>query len=88
MPNTLPAFCGLRCDDCSFREATNCPGCRTAKGQLFWGPCALAQCCLEKGHDHCGQCADFPCEQLRAFSYDAEHGDNGARIRNLESLRA
>ena len=88
MNDNLPiARCGLICNDCSYRESANCPGCVAAKGNVFWGTCSLATCCQDKGFEHCAQCSDFPCEDLKSFSYDAEQGDNGQRIRNLEALR-
>lgn len=79
------AYCGLECDACSFRTKTNCPGCRVAGGKLFWGECALAKCCIAKGHEHCGKCEEFPCEQLKEYSFSKEHGDNGRRIENLRA---
>lgn len=89
MADRLLARCGIDCEACSFRGGqTQCPGCGAAEGKLFWGECALAKCCIGKGHDHCGQCEAFPCETLKEYSYDKEHGDNGERIRNLEALIA
>ena len=80
------AMCGLDCGSCSYREKSNCPGCRVAGGKMFWGECELATCCLAKGLPHCGKCDEFPCERLRAFSFsDSEHGDNGRRIENLRA---
>jgi len=63
----------------------NCPGCLAAKGAMFWGSCEIATCCINKGHAHCGKCDVFPCALLTSFAYDPEQGDNGERIRNLES---
>ena len=80
------AYCGLECDPCSYRAKSNCPGCRAAAGNVFWGECVLAKCCIAKGHEHCGKCKDFPCEQLKAFSFgEGEPGDNGRRIENLRA---
>lgn len=81
------AYCGLDCEACGYREKTNCPGCRTAAGKMFWGECDLAMCCIDKAIEHCGRCDDFPCPQLQAYSYASEHGDNGRRIENLRALR-
>ncbi len=79
------AYCGLRCDECGFREKMNCPGCQAAAGKVFWGQCALAACCIDKGLPNCGKCAQFPCDQLRAFSFSKDNGDNGRRIENLRA---
>jgi hypothetical protein len=84
MSNDIESRCGLYCSKCSHREKTNCPGCVKAKGEMFWGECALAKCCVEKELEHCGRCGSCPCDKLNEFSYDKDQGDNGERIRNLE----
>jgi len=73
--------CGILCSECSYREPNNCPGCVNA-GRIFWGECSVKKCCEAKKLSHCGKCADFPCEVIKEYSYDKEHGDNppGARI--------
>jgi hypothetical protein len=55
---------------------------------MLWGRCELAKCCMGKGLAHCGQCDQFPCDRLQAFSMDAEYGDKGQRIENLRALLA
>ena len=74
--------CGLNCAECGYREKMNCGGCIATMGQPFHGICPVAQCCQEKELVHCGQCGEFPCELLKQYSCDPEHGDNppGARI--------
>ncbi len=84
----LAGRCGTYCGECAFRERGKCPGCVKADGKVFWGECELAKCCLAKALDHCGLCAEFPCATLKRYAYDPKHGDNGARIRNLEQWRA
>lgn len=88
MANPFMARCGIDCETCPDRERSACPGCQATAGKLFWGECALAVCCAAKGHDHCGQCQEFPCATLNEYAYDAEHGDNGERIRNLHAWNA
>lgn len=57
-----------------------CKGC-TEIEKPFWGDsCPVKTCCEEKSHANCGACADFVCENLRAFAYDPQQGDNGLRI--------
>lgn len=80
------ARCGLHCDICTHREALSCPSCLAADGEMFWGTCQLAKCCMENKYDNCSQCDEFPCDDLVAFSHDPEFGDNGERIKNLEAL--
>jgi hypothetical protein len=62
-----------------------CPGCPAAEAKPFWGECGLAKCCIEKGHDHCRQCGEFPCATLHEYAYHPEQGDNGQRILNLRA---
>ena len=81
----LAARCGIYCGECEYREKMNCPGCIQANGKLFWGECQIAICGIGKGLDHCGQCTEFPCDDLKSFAYDKEQGDEGQRIRNLEA---
>lgn len=81
------AYCGTMCDQCTFRQSTNCPTCQKAAGKMFWGQCKLAMCCIDKKLDHCGHCPSFPCDDLKDFSFDKEHGDNGKRIENLRAAK-
>ena len=81
------AYCGLDCGACSWRAKTNCLGCQARGGKTFWGECVLAKCCIEKHFAHCGKCEQFPCEQLKAFAFDKDHGDNGLRIENLKAAK-
>lgn len=76
--------CGLLCSQCSFRESANCPGCLHTE-TLFWGECPIKNCCEGREFDHCGLCSDFCCGPLRDFSYDEEHGDEGARIEQCKN---
>ncbi len=82
MSVSIETRCGLICADCIYRESTGCGGCIVTNGHPFHGECRLAVCCQDRGHLHCGECAEFPCQLLRDFSADAEHGDDlpGARI--------
>jgi len=85
MADQFMAHCGIDCEACTYRESAGCAGCLAAKGKPFWGECALAACCIGKGHDHCGQCQEFPCATLNEYAYDPQNGDNGKRILNLRA---
>ena len=93
--------CGLLCSKCSYMKPWlvagaaccspmhpgKCGGCIKTNGHPFHGECPVAVCCQNKGYNHCGQCAEMPCEQLYAYSFlDKEHGDNppGSRIEILK----
>jgi hypothetical protein len=43
---------------------------------------------FQKNKRFCGECEDFPCEILKEYSFDKEHGDNGARIEYCKVLKA
>ena len=80
---TVQSRCGLLCGDCAYKKSHGCAGCIALDGNLFWGECPVAKCCQDKGHPHCGECADMPCGILHEFSCgDSEHSDKpkGARI--------
>jgi hypothetical protein len=65
MPDVFISRCGSDCTVCDHATKDGCPGCLAAGGRMFWGECKLAVCCTAKGHDHCGQCAGFPCASLK-----------------------
>ena len=79
------AMCGAYCGVCEWKEKTSCPGCQASKAKLFWGECAVAKCCGEKGLRHCGLCEEPPCDVLQQLFDHPEHGDNGERLANLKA---
>lgn len=79
--------CGILCSQCPFRETLGCRGCVNID-KPFWGDsCPIKNCCEEKQYAHCGQCPEFPCEVLRQFACDPEHGDNGLRLEQCKKWR-
>ena len=76
----IESRCGLRCSDCSFREAMGCKGCVHMEKPFWAESCPVKSCCEQKGLQHCGECDDFVCPLLHTFAYDMEQSDNGARI--------
>ncbi len=82
---SMTAYCGTYCGVCSWRESTGCKGCRANAGEMFWGQCGKAACCIGQGLEHCGQCPRLPCQKLRDLFSDPEHGDTGERLFNLQS---
>ena len=74
--------CGIVCDTAACKEAfgVDCAGCVNIK-QPFHGECPVKICCENKKHGHCGLCTEFPCDLLKKFAFDEEHGDSeGSRI--------
>lgn len=80
--------CGIVCSACEYKEKMGCAGCVNIE-RPFWADngCPLKKCCEGKGHSHCGECGEFPCEQLTKFAYDKDNGDNGKRIEQCKVWR-
>jgi len=76
--------CGTYCKECSFKEEYDCKGCEEMLGKVFWGECDIYKCSNEKNLEHCGNCADFPCEML---SNMIKNGHNPNRMKNLLTWR-
>ena len=87
MGTTYDTYCGLSCKDCEFKESMNCGGCIATKGNPFHGKCEVAECAKAKNRGFCGECADFPCDILKKYSFDPEHGDNGERIESCKAIK-
>lgn len=52
-------------------EDLACDGCRSERRSEQSRKCYIRKCCLEKGHDHCGECGEFPCQVLKEFADNA-----------------
>ncbi len=87
MKEKIETYCGLSCESCEFRVSMNCGGCIATQGKPFHGKCDVAECAVSKKRGFCAECAEFPCELLKSYSYDTEHGDNGARIERCAALK-
>jgi len=77
--------CGLVCGGCSSFLNKSCPGCIALNGKASWkdDDCSTSRCCIDRGYAHCGECPDFPCDDLTGMSCgDDEECDRipGARI--------
>lgn len=79
--------CGLHCIGCEWREPCSCGGCIETNGHPFHGECPVAMCVQSKGLTHCGECARLPCELLKQYSFDPEHGDNPKGMRIFQCRR-
>jgi hypothetical protein len=62
----LAAVCGLYCGTCEICETEASGTCRACAYQLGLasdGECRVFVCCVvARGLEHCGLCADFPCQ--------------------------
>lgn len=52
----MESVCGKSCESCAWKDQLNCAGCREGMGRPFSGPCDIAACCREKGHEGCETC--------------------------------
>ena len=87
MDKNLIAYCGTYCGVCEWKDKVGCKGCKANAGNMFWGECNKAKCCIEKEFAHCGECVNMPCQMLQELFDDAEHGDSGARLHNLQNWK-
>ncbi len=66
--------CGVACGSCERKADVDCTGCLTMEKPFWGGNCGVKDCCEGKGLDHCGLCAEFPCEMIATmgveFGYD------------------
>lgn len=78
----IKSRCGIYCNPAACKETFgfDCAGCPNMDKPVWGEYCCVKRCCEERGHEHCGLCVDFPCETLKEYAYDKEHGDEGARI--------
>ena len=72
--------CGILCNGCSWQEKVGCKGCLNIEKPFWSDSCAVKACCEGKSLEHCGQCAEFPCELAKSFAYDEKEGDGGIRL--------
>lgn len=97
MPDkNLAPVCGLYCGTCECL-ATQCRGCGFVEGKPFWTTqmkievCPLYNCCInEKQLEHCGLCAEFPCEtftRLRDPSLSEEEAKKSLLERQSDLMR-
>lgn len=55
-------------------DELHCEGCRSEKRCYYCKEmCKMAGCAAEKGVTFCGECADYPCEDLRVFQAAMPH---------------
>jgi len=55
-------------------EEVMCDGCRSDKRCFYCrDKCMMSKCAHEKGVEFCGECNEYPCEDLRTFQKEAPH---------------
>ncbi len=55
-------------------EEMQCNGCRSEKRCFYCeSKCIMSKCAAAKGVDFCGECAEYPCGELRAFQSEMPH---------------
>lgn len=55
-------------------EELQCDGCRSKKRCFYCRErCKMGTCAQERGVDFCGECHEYPCEDLRTFQAEMPH---------------
>ena len=55
-------------------EAWKCEGCQSEKRSYYCeNLCQMGTCAAEKGLEFCGECTEYPCEELKKFQAERPH---------------
>ncbi len=55
-------------------EEMTCYGCRSDKRSVYCDKyCKMTKCTSEKGIDFCGECSEYPCQELKTFQAQMPH---------------
>jgi hypothetical protein len=54
-------------------EDTRCEGCRSQVRTSYCKTCKMYTCAEKRGLDFCGQCPDYPCEEIKQFQSILPH---------------
>lgn len=66
-------YCGKHCENCVQKIQLECPGCRTGPGKAYAAECAIARCCVARGHHDCDSCVNAStCFHLKGCGSAAE----------------
>ena len=73
------SYCGLYCGACpSFQKGT-CLGCRSedkSQSRKSKWSCEIRKCCIKvKIVEHCGQCEEFPCNEINRKLINSHQND-------------
>ena len=80
----LSAPCGEYCELCPqhIGGGQHCVGCNFHRGHPAWGDCRLYACVSKHSIEHCGLCADFPCDFfIGHFDPNNPEGQRNAIVR-------
>lgn len=80
LTDVVDSYCGLHCSMCVHNTHEKvCSGCIESGGTLTGREqCPIAECCISKGYEHCGQCDAVPCAMLAQLS--SADVPEGARV--------
>lgn len=54
-------------------EEAKCDGCRSPRRFVYCRTCKMGSCATDKGVDFCGECDEYPCEDLKGFKEEMPH---------------
>jgi hypothetical protein len=79
------AYCGLFCGGCkNYKSNLDCAGCRYEESLV--ADCPTRACAEERGLLHCGDCDQFPCDDLKGF-YEDGIRHHAMALKNIERIR-
>ncbi|NLG79739.1 MAG: DUF3795 domain-containing protein [Firmicutes bacterium] len=67
-------------------EALTCRGCKSGVASVWCMKCEIRRCALARRVEFCFECADYPCDRLRAFAADSR-AHHSVVLKNLEAIR-
>lgn len=80
------SVCGLNCARCELLAEDKCGGCRGPIDRNWSPQCEFRPCAEAKGHRHCFECAEFPCEKIKSFASDGyEH--HRLTVENMKRMK-
>ena len=54
-------------------EEVRCNGCRTETKMAHCKNCFMLKCATDKGLDFCGECTEYPCQEMKEFQSKMPH---------------
>jgi hypothetical protein len=68
-------------------EERACSGCKSGQVAIWCRDCAIKNCARGKGFDNCGECSEYPCQEINQFVDDADwpyHKETPEYIRDIK----
>ena len=86
MDITKYGFCGVDCSECPDLAGGKCPGCRQTEWKAG-DECMPVACCMKRSISCCGECGDFPCDDMKEFYEESDGHRKAYAVMCRESKR-